>query len=361
MREARETSAVPPGSPPAIVRAPARPPRRRRRSAHCAVRAASRCRRSRQSARPSRQLPRMMRCRVDVDSVAQRLPHGNAHDGLAGLARADRRSARHHSSSTPTIAVRSLRHAGDRAFLDRRVMLHRAVAIEMIFAEIDQDADRRIERGREIDLIGRALDDVNAARRWRRKRQDRGADIAANLRVHAGRCRKMRNQRRRRRLAVGAGDGDERRVGRDAAALAAEQFDVADHLDAGFLRELDGPMRRRMGERNAGRQHQRRELRPISAAQIGGRDAGGVGLRHALRIVVVGDDIGAAGHERAGARQPRAAQPEHGDLFAGKGRDRNHDESYRSFKVDSPASASTTETIQNRMTICGSVQPSCSK
>ena len=34
---------------------------------------------------------------------------------------------------------------------------------------------------------------------------------------------------------------------------------------------------------------------------------------------------------------------------------------YLSFKVDSPASASTTETIQKRMTICGSVQPSCSK
>ena len=28
--------------------------------------------------------------------------------------------------------------------------------------------------------------------------------------------------------------------------------------------------------------------------------------------------------------------------------------------VASPASASTTATIQNRMTICGSVQPSCS-
>ncbi len=34
---------------------------------------------------------------------------------------------------------------------------------------------------------------------------------------------------------------------------------------------------------------------------------------------------------------------------------------YLNFKVDNPASASTTETIQKRMTICGSVQPSCSK
>ena len=59
--------------------------------------------------------------------------------------------------------------------------------------------------------------------------------------------------------------------------------------------------------------------------------------------------------------KPRTAQPEHGDLFAGKARDRDHDERYLSFKVESPASASTTETIQKRMTICGSVQPSCSK
>ena len=34
---------------------------------------------------------------------------------------------------------------------------------------------------------------------------------------------------------------------------------------------------------------------------------------------------------------------------------------YRSFSVDSPASASTTAMIQNRITICGSVQPFCSK
>src|SRR6201995_921803 len=34
---------------------------------------------------------------------------------------------------------------------------------------------------------------------------------------------------------------------------------------------------------------------------------------------------------------------------------------HRSFSVERPASASITEMIQNRITICGSVQPSCSK
>ena len=118
-------------------------------------------------------------------------------------------------------------------------------------------------------------------------------------------------------------------------------------------------MRRRMGERHAGRQHQRRDFGPVDVAQISGRNAGCIGLGDALHIVVAGDDVGAAGKERAGAHQPRAAQTEHRDLFPREGRNRDH--GYLSFRVDSPASASTTETIQKRMTICGSVQPSCSK
>jgi hypothetical protein len=34
---------------------------------------------------------------------------------------------------------------------------------------------------------------------------------------------------------------------------------------------------------------------------------------------------------------------------------------HRSFNVERPASASITEMIQKRITICGSVQPNCSK
>ena len=84
----------------------------------------------------------------------------------------------------------------------------------MVFADVEQDADGRIERGRKIDLIGRHLDDVDAARARRLQRQDRGADIAAHLGVVAGDAQQMRDQRRGGRLAVGAGDGDERRIRR---------------------------------------------------------------------------------------------------------------------------------------------------
>jgi hypothetical protein len=136
----------------------------------------------------------------------------------------------------------------------------------------------------------------------------------------------MCDQRRRRRLAVGAGDGDQRHVRRNAAALTAEQLDVADHFDAGLLRELYAPVRRGVRQRNARRQNKCHEFRPIGAAQIGGDNARGPRLRYALRIVVGGDDIGAAGHQRFRARKPGTAETKYRDLFAGKGRDRNHDE-----------------------------------
>ena len=44
-----------------------------------------------------------------------------------------------------------------------------------------------------------------------------------------------------------------------------------------------------------------------------------------LRIVIEGDDIGAAGRERAAGGKPRAAEPEHRDPLAGEGGDGNHE------------------------------------
>src|SRR5215471_3193534 len=109
----------------------------------------------------------------------------------------------------------------------------------------------------------------------------------------------MRNQGGRRRLAVGTGDRDERRFRRARAPLAAEQLDVADHFDTRGARE-----------------------------------------------------------QRARARQSRPAETEEGNLLSGKDGDGNH---HLSLSVDRPTRASTTEMIQKRITICGSVQPSCSK
>ena len=83
-----------------------------------------------------------------------------------------------------------------------------------------------------------------------------------------------------------------------------------------------------------------------------------VRLRDGVGTVVPADHVGAAGEQRAGADQPGAAEAEHRDLLAGETGDGDH---YRSFSVERPTSASTTAMIQNRITICGSVQPFCSK
>ena len=131
----------------------------------------------------------------------------------------------------------------------------------------------------------------DAAHARRLQRQDRGADIAAHLGVVASEPGQMRDQRRCGGLAVGAGDGDERRVRRVAATLAAEQFDVADHLDAGLARHQHAPVRRRMRQRRAGGENQRGEIRPGDGAQIGGDEAGLRGLGDVVRIVVGGDDF----------------------------------------------------------------------
>jgi hypothetical protein len=122
---------------------------------------------------------------------------------------------------------------------------------------------RRRERRREVDLERRALNHMEAMVCGGVQRQDRGADIAAHLHVVARLAQDVRNESRGRRLAVRACDGDERRIRRDLRPLAAEQFDVADDLDGDGLGEPHGPVRLGVGQRDAGREDERGEARPI--------------------------------------------------------------------------------------------------
>ena len=80
-------------------------------------------------------------------------------------------------------------------------------------------------------------------------------------------------------------------------------------------------------------------------------------LGDARLVVVEGDDLGAALDQRRRRQQSGLAEAEDRDRLAGERGDRDH----RNFSDARPASASTTATIQKRITICGSVQPSCSK
>lgn len=289
---------------------------RMRRSAHCASRATNRCRRSGRS-RPRTAARTHDRFTLEINAVRQRLFHRYAHHRLAGLIETVGNRAAPAVIDADDGGSAGL-HAGDQTFLYCRVVLDGAVAIEMIFADVEQDADARIERGTQIDLVRRHFDHMNPAVARRLERQDRGADIAAHLNIMSGFSHQVRDQGGRRGLAVGAGDRDERRVGCMPPPLAAEQLDIADHLDASLACRQHGPVRLGMRQRNAGRQHQRREILPRHGAQIRRHESGLRGFDHAVDAVVARHDIRATGLQRLAAGKAGAAEAEHGNGLAGE-------------------------------------------
>ena len=100
----------------------------------------------------------------------------------------------------------------DDAFLDGGIIFDRSMPIEMIRRNVQHHADCRLERRRQIDLKRRHLDDVKPLRRRLFERQDRPADVAAELYIESKMTKNVRDERRRRRFAVGAGDRDEGRT-----------------------------------------------------------------------------------------------------------------------------------------------------
>ena len=138
------------------------------------------------------------------------------------------------------------------------------------------------------------------------------------------RAQDVGDQRRGGRLAVGAGDGDERRVGARPGTLAAEQLDVADDLDAGGLGFGHRPVRLGMRERHAGRQHEGRKSAPIGGGDILDRKAGRRRRAASRGAVVGGDHRRPAGGQRAARGDARNAETEHGDSAARECGDRSH-------------------------------------
>ncbi len=200
---------------------------------------------------------------------------------------------------------------------------------------------------------------MRASRRGRRQIEDRHADVAAHRDVAPGLLEHMGDERRGCRFAIGAGDGDERRVRRPDAALAHKEFDIADDGNPGFVRKVDGPMRRRMGQRHARREDEHPEAAPVGLSEIDKFYARGGCALASRRAVIPGRHLGAAGDKRPRRRQPRAAEAEERDALSAQGLDGRH--RHLSFSEARPTIASTKAMIQKRMTICGSDQPSCSK
>ena len=248
----------------------------------------------------------------------------------------------------------------DQPLLDRGVAGEIAVSVEMVGRDVDEKSDAGAKRGREIDLIGRTFDDMHPSGGGRRQVENRHADIAAHRDLASGLLEHMGDQRGGRRFAVGAGDRDEGRVRRSRAALAREQLDVADDRNPRLVREIDGPMRLRMGQRHAGR----RARTPGTRASRLERDRPAERPPASARSRAAGLSSQAAtsAPPATSARavdSPEPAEAEEGDALSTQGLDRRH--RHLSFSEARPTIASTKAMIQKRMTICGSDQPSCSK
>ena len=206
--------------------------------------------------------------------------------------------------------------------LHRDIVLHAAVAVEMIGREIAEHRHVRHQAGRKFDLVGRDFQHIDRPGGWRRQLQNRLADIAAGLGVEAAGIEDMGDQRGCRRFAVGAGDGDDRRT--FLAHLASEQFDVADDLGRGRARANDDLVRAGMGERYAGAQDER--LQPVPRPIAPGQDDCAFRFRQNARgfLVVPGINARASGLERADGGKPAARQPEDADILMREGTGRDH-------------------------------------
>ncbi len=264
-----------------------------------------------------------------VGTDERRLQHGIAGRELMLGAQGTGRALRHAALQDRAASIVIDADAGDvrahdEAFLDGCVIFDCAVPVEVVGRDVQEHADGGFECRRQVDLERREFDDMETVRRRRLEGQDGAADVAAHLHVLAGMAKNVGDERRRRRFAVGAGDGDEGRLGTMRGTLAREDLDVADDLDASRLGHADRPMRFGMGEGHAGRQDEARECRPIGLGEVDERHAGLLGSRPPGLAVIPGGDDRAALLQRPHGGGAGGPEPEDGDFFPGKGRGANH-------------------------------------
>ena len=149
-----------------------------------------------------------------------------------------------------------LRRLPEKPRLDGGIIVHAAMAVDMIGRQVGQDADIRRQARRQVDLEAGHFQHIDGLGRRRRQLQHRLADIAADLGVEAALGEDVSHQRGGGGLAVGAGDGDHRRLG-GAVGIGAnfmgEQFDIADDANLGAIGMFHHAMRLGMGQRHAGR------------------------------------------------------------------------------------------------------------
>ena len=226
----------------------------------------------------------------------------------------------------------------------------------MVGRDVEPDRDIGAEAIEQLELVGRELQHIEAARPERREIERAAADIAADLAAPPGLDEDMADQGRRRRFAVGAGDADETRLGLGAG----QQLDVADDLLAGRARRRGDRMR--LGQVAGMPGLMMRAVtrdQSMAAGSTTGAPIPAAASREAALSSQATQSMPAAPqgtHRRqAGAREPQ--HDERRTLEAQRDRSSGH----RSFRVARPAIARMAAMIQKRKTMVGSAQPFCSK
>ena len=185
----------------------------------------------------------------------------------------------------------------------------RAVAVEMILGDVEQDADRRIERGRKIDLEGRALDDMHAPGALARG----GSSDRIAVPILPPSC--ASKPAAARRCAISAVVVDLPLVPVMAMNGASGAMCRRSRQNSSMSPITSAPALRASStvqcgsgcvSGTPGASTSAAIFDQSAVAQIGRRDAGRVGLGDAFGVVVAGDDLGAAREQRAGARKARS-------------------------------------------------------
>jgi len=182
----------------------------------------------------------------------------------------------------------------------------------MVGRQIQEHGNVEHGRRHQLELVARQFEHKRAVFAQRLEREHGRADIAADLHGALGRLQHMADQRRRRRFAVRARDAD---IG-GLALRAHEQFDVADEFEFGRLRACCDRMRGRMRVRNAGRNHEARELGEIGRGEIDEGDVECARFRTAVFAVVPRPDFGSRSHQGTRRRKPRLAEAQHAHRIA---------------------------------------------
>ena len=231
--------------------------------------------------------------------------------------------SRHHSSSSPTIGCCAVLH---QPRLEAGVVLHGAVAVEMVGRDVEQDADGRLQRRRQLDLERGHFDHV-ACGRW-------PAAAAPGSRCRC--CRPSAHPCRpdRRMCAISAVVVDLPLVPVTATNGASGALLARSRANSSMSPMISTPAALAFCtvqcgsgcvSGTPGREHQRRELAPVGRREVLDRRTRAAAA--ACRPAALSSAATTVAPPAISARQlasPGHAEAEHGNSSPGEGGDRGH-------------------------------------